>query len=154
MISTRWLGDRVQTINGGTQQYLLRSGRPVYDDAVHPFMSPKPKMQPPVVLTRETRSAVDDPPLSEISCLEHYLRADCAAIASRADELERDPVVGAVGIVVIKNSGLILVCDDHIHRAAIREVGERHRAAVVRVGYTDLLCNIHPSGDAAIDVHP
>src|SRR6266404_6916162 len=153
MISARWLGDDVQTIDSRTQEYLLRSGRPVDDDAVDPFMSPKAKVQPPVVLARESRTAVDNPPLPEISRLEHYLGADCAAIAARADELECDPVVGAVGIVAIQNGRLVLVCDNHIHRAAIQEVGERNRTTVIRIRYTDALRHINPPGDAAIDVH-
>src|SRR5258706_11437731 len=137
MISARWLGDGVQTIDGGTQKYLLRSGRPVNDDAVHPFMSPKAKVQPPVVLAREPRSAVDNPPLPEISCLEYYLRADCAAIAPRADELERDPVVGAVRIVAIQNGGLAPVCANHIHPPPSPQAGHRHPPAGRRVRYTD-----------------
>jgi hypothetical protein len=153
MASAPRLGDGDDAVYRRAPQYLRRAARrPVDDDAVHPLPSPEPEVQPPVVLARESRPAVDDPPLCEISRLEHHLGADRAAIAARADEPEGDPVVGAVGIAAIQHRWLILVRDDHVDGAAIGEVGERHRAAVVQVRHADRLRHIHPPRDPAIEV--
>src|SRR5687768_14465923 len=125
MASAPWLGDCNDAVYRRAPQYLRRpSRRPVDEDAVHPLPSAKPEVQPPVVLARESRSAIDDPPLGEISRLEHHLGADRAAIAARADEPEGDPVVGAVRIRAIQQRWLALVRDDYVHRTTIRQVGE------------------------------
>jgi hypothetical protein len=111
-------------------------------------------MQPPVVLARESRSPVDDPPLPEITRLEHDLGADRAPVAARADEPEGDPVVGAVGMVAIDHGRLVLVRDDHVDRAMIGEVSERHRAAVVQVRHADPRRHVDPPRDATIEIDP
>jgi len=55
------------------------------DDAIHPLSRPEAEVQPPVVLARESRPTIDDPPLPEISRLEHNLGADRASIAPCTD---------------------------------------------------------------------
>src|SRR5947207_2413788 len=114
MASARRLDDRDKSIDSGTLQHLLRSRRPIDDDAIHPLVGTKPKMQAPIVLAGESGSAIDDASLGEISRLDHYLGADRTAIAARTDEPEGDPVTAAVRIVAIQHRRLILIGDDHI----------------------------------------
>ena len=64
-----------------------------------------------------------------------------------------DPVVRRVGRAAIEDGRLILVRDDHVDGAAVREVRERDGAAVVQVGGADVRCDVDPTGDAAIQVH-
>ena len=70
----------------------------------------------------------------------------------RRHELECDPVIRAVRIVTIEQSGLILIRDDHVHGAAVREIGHSHRASVVFVRRADRLRDINPTRDATIEI--
>src|SRR5688500_1631949 len=108
MASAPGLGDGDDAVYWRSPQYLRRAGRPVDDDAVHPLTTPEPEVQPPVILACESRPAIDDSPLREISRLEHHLGADRAPVAVRADEREGDPVGGAVRIVAIQHRRLVL----------------------------------------------
>ena len=46
--------------------------------------------------------------------IEQHLGANGAAIAARPHQLERDPVVCAVGIIAVQNRWLVLVRHDHV----------------------------------------
>src|SRR3954470_11519735 len=138
------LGDGDDPVYGRTGYHLLHPRRPLDDHAIHPLVGAESEVQAAVVLAGESRSAVDDAALAQIACLDRHLGADRAAIAAGAYQLESDPVVGAVRKIAVDESGLVLVGDDDVHRAAIPQVGERHRSSVVKVGRTDLLRDVDP----------
>src|SRR2546422_1951032 len=148
--STLRLGDSQEAINRRPLQYLLNSRRPLDDDAVYPLPRAKPEVQATIILARETRSAIYDATLLEISRLELHFGTDCAPIAARSDELETEPVVGAVGVIAIQHCGLILVGDDDVLFPTIPQIGQRYRAAIVQISRAHLLSNIHPASDTAI----
>src|SRR5687768_1906764 len=101
MASAARLGDGHHRVDARAGQHLPRPRRPLNDDAVDPLARSETEMQPAIVLTRESRSAVDNTSLAQITRLHEHLGADRAAIAARADELEANPVVRAVGIRAI-----------------------------------------------------
>src|SRR5690242_21357396 len=95
-------------------------------DPIDPLGVTEPEVEAAIVLAGEAHAAVDDAALLDPRGLKNYFGADRAAIAPRAGERELDPVIGAVRPIAIEHGGLILVRDDHVERAAVRQVGERH----------------------------
>src|SRR5215210_5210302 len=120
--STLGLDDGDKAIHGRTLKYLSFARRPADDNAVYPLALTKTEVQAPVVLTRESRSAVDDAALGQISGFDQHLGTDRAAIAARPDEIETNPVIAAVRITAIDQRRLILIRDDYVERAAIGKV--------------------------------
>src|SRR4051812_24126150 len=103
------LGDGHDAIDRRARPHLLRARRPLDDDAIDPLVGTQAEVKAAIVLAGESRTAVDDTTLAQISCLDQNLGADGAAIAAGPDQLETDPVVGAVGKIAIEHGGLILI---------------------------------------------
>ena len=61
-------------------------------------------------------------------------------------------MVAGVGPITIEQGGLVLVGDDDIHCAAVEQVAEGDGAAVVEVVHADAIRDVHPAGDAAIEI--
>src|SRR5204862_1452031 len=139
-------------IDCGALKYLTHARRPLDDDAVDPLPTTQSEMEAAIVLTGESGSTVYDPPLLETSRLQLDLGADRTAIAAHAQQLEPDPVIRTVRNVAVNDRRLILIGDDDILLTTIPEVGERHRAPVVQIRRANLFRNIHPAGDAAIQI--
>src|SRR5260221_14560146 len=110
-------------------------------------------MQSAIILTRESRSSIYNAPLLEVARLDHHFRADRASIAPRADELERDPVIRTIGIIAIHHGRLVLVRNDHVLRATIRKVGDLNRSTIIQVSRADILRNVNPPRDSAIQIY-
>ena len=124
---------------------------------------PEAEVQAPLVLRAESRSARDLLHLL-LAVPEHGdLRADRAAVActrsaaasdrQRALELELDPVAARRDLVAIEQQRTALVGDDDVEHAAVRQVGERDRAAVVAIGDADHLRDVEEAAGAVVDPH-
>src|SRR6266496_2141951 len=79
-------------------------------------------------------------------------RSDRAAIAGCSLEFEVDPVVLGSYRVLVNEQRTSLVGHDHVKHAAVPEIDEGHGTAVVGVGNTHGLGNIHELAGAII--HP
>src|SRR6476619_2556188 len=96
------LGDGNEAVDSRAIDDLHFPRRPGDHRAIDPLVATEPEVQSPIVLAREAGAAVDDAPLTQIARLDLDLGADGAAVAARRHELERDPVIRAVGIVAIE----------------------------------------------------
>src|SRR5215211_6203956 len=108
MTSTLRLGNCDERIYRRAGYHLSCSGWPLDDDAIHPFVRAKSKVQSPVVLARESGPSVNHASLPEISSLDDHFGADRAAIAPCSYQPKGDPVIRAVGKAAINHCGLIL----------------------------------------------
>src|SRR5262245_28486875 len=111
-------------------------------------------MQSPLILRAESAAARDflrlPPPRPE----DTNLRADGAAIARRAFQLEGDPfVIGRDG-VLIKQRRAFLIGDHGVELAAVGEIAQRDRAPVVDVGHADDLRDLFELARAVVDPDP
>src|SRR5690348_3474149 len=147
-----WLRDGEDAVDRRAGEHLLRSRRPIDGQAIHPLVRAEPEVQPPVVLAGEAGSAIDDAALFEIARLEQHFGANGAPVAARPNELQTDPVIAAVRIIAVEQSGLVLIRDDDVHGAAIRQVGERHGPSIQLVRHAYLPRYVRPAGDAPIEV--
>ena len=61
-------------------------------------------------------------------------------------------MIRAVGGIAVQQRRLILVRDDHVQRAAIRQVGERDGAPVIVVRYAHSLRDVDPAAEPTIEI--
>src|SRR5262249_54115517 len=80
-----------------------------------------------------------------------YLRADGAAIALRAFQLEVDPLIVRRDGVFVEQRRALLICDHHVELAAVAEISQRDRAPVVYIGHADDLRDLFELASAVID---
>src|SRR5690242_13603487 len=96
------LRDGAHLVDRRILQMLNSTRRPIDRDALDPVATPEAEVQPPIVLTRESRSAIDHTALGEIARFDDHLGTDGAVVAPGANELEADPVIRTVRRVSIE----------------------------------------------------
>src|SRR2546426_12457222 len=148
------LGDDMHAVHARVLERLYGARRPADHRALHASGAPEPEVQSPVVLARESHTAVHGLELAPRAALEGYLRADRAAVRACAYELEGDPVMARYHAVLVDPSRLLLVRDHDVEHPTVEQVDQHHGAAVVLVGHPDLGGDVAPARQAAVHEHP
>src|SRR5262245_10520016 len=120
-------------------------------DAVNDRDFAKAEMQAPLVLDEESAAARHFLRLLHAVPEQTDLRADGAAIARHAFQLEVDPFVFGRDCAFVKQRGAFLIRDYHIELAAVGEIGQRDRAPVVNIGHADDLRDLFELSRAVVD---
>src|SRR5262245_42275711 len=111
-------------------------------------------MQSPLILSAEAAAAGDFLRLPLAAPEDPNLRADGAAIARRALQIEVDPfVIGRDG-VLIRHRRAFLICDHGVELAAVGEIRQGYRAPVINVGHADDLRDLFELARAVVDPNP
>src|SRR5262245_31060610 len=130
---------------------LRFAGRPANLDAVNVRVFSEAEMQTPLILRAESAATRDFLRLLLTVPEYPHLRADGAAIARRAFQIEGDPfVIGRDG-VFIKQGGAFLIGDHRVELAAVGEIAQRDRAPVVDIGHADELRDLFELPRAVVD---
>ena len=145
-----WLLDAVQRSIAGLLDRLRAARRPADHDAVDRARRAQAVVQAPLVLRAEAAAAADFLHLPLAVPVQLDARADRAAVARRALELERDPVAPRLHGVLVDQQRTALVGDDDVEHAAVRQIGERDGAAVVGVGRADDLRHLGEAAGAVV----
>ena len=111
----------------------------------------QPEVQPAIVLRRKSAAAGDLLHLLLAVPEQRNLGANGAAVALCAFEVEFDPVISGCDGVFVNQQWATLVGDHRIEDAAVPQIGQRDRAAIVGVGHADSLGNIFKFAGAVVD---
>ena len=124
--------------------------------------APRPKCSAPLVLRAEARSArhllhlllavpEHGRPRRRSRCGSCTRRARCRA--ARAFEIEPDPGAARRDLVAVEQQRPALVGDDDVERAAIPQVGDGDRSAVVAIRRADHLRDVEKASGAVAHPH-
>src|SRR5690606_3607135 len=131
--SSRSLREPMHAVEFGPLDGVDAAGRPSNDNLIDGIGRAQAEVQPPLALRGEAAAPahlLDLPP-----AVPGHLdaRADRAAVARRALEVERNPPPARLDGIRVDQQGPLLVGHYDVENAAVRQVGKGHRAAVVRV---------------------
>src|SRR5574342_131314 len=109
-------------INGWMLDRLHRAGRPADDNAIDGRRRAEPEVQRMLILRAEAGRRGHFLHLDVAAPLQLDARADRAAIAAAALEIELHPMTTGVDVVPIDQQRTALVGANHIERAAVAEI--------------------------------
>ena len=107
-------------------------------------------VKPALILGAEAAPTADLLHLPLPVPLDFNAGADCAAIADGALELECNPVPARADRVRIHEERATLIRDNHVEGAAVRQIRECDRAAVMRVARADVLRDLREPACAVV----
>src|SRR5262249_39840904 len=116
---------------------LCFPGRPANLDPVNARAFAQTEMEAPLILRAEPTATRHFLRLLLSVPKQAHLRADGAAIALRAFQLEGDPFVVRRDGVFVEQRWAFLIRDHHVELTAVGEVAQRDRAPVINIGHAD-----------------